>query len=392
MSDTTTARNGPWLGMVVAGESNPGGRKHMEDYIVLKSETETKGQAFFAVFDGHGGKEAAKYARNNLWQAIKDSEGFYSGDPVKVTQAIAAGFVKTHEDMWKVRDSWKKTKGGDPSTSGTTVACAIVQQDRMYIANVGDSTIVLGKANPKYGEAGEPEVIAEVITRDHKPEDKKEKRRIEALGGAVSLSNKGVMRVVWERKRPVQTKSRIGETCHVDKIPFLSVARSLGDLWSVTKHHGFLISPVPDVYIHYFDLTKDKFIILASDGLWNMLKPQETVETVYHLCKSGVTNKVEASKAIHVLINNALERWNKRNLTADNISALIGFFRAIHDEHLSDGEFECDSLQTSCNLGKPVDSAKQKLGKRAKQTDCLSLTSPKKPSIMDKPPDVLKMA
>ena len=87
----------------------------MEDYIVLKSETETKGQAFFAVFDGQGGKEAAKYARNNLWQAIKDSEGFYSGDLVKVAQAIAAGFVKTHEDMWKVRDSWKKTKGGDPS-------------------------------------------------------------------------------------------------------------------------------------------------------------------------------------------------------------------------------------------------------------------------------------
>ena len=42
----------------------------MEDYIVLKSETETKGQAFFAVFDGHGGKEAAKYARDNLWASI----------------------------------------------------------------------------------------------------------------------------------------------------------------------------------------------------------------------------------------------------------------------------------------------------------------------------------
>ena len=229
---------------------------------------------------------------------------------------------------------------------------------------------------------------------------------------------------MWERKRPVQTKSRNGETCHVDKIPFLSVARSLGDLWSVTKHHEYLVSPVPDVYVHYFDLTKDKFIILASDGLWNMLKPQETVETVYHLCKSGVTNKVEASNAAHVLINNALERWNKRNLTADNISALIGFFREykkettescsddakssdidegidlevstpspsedelngqtletstiVHDEHLSDGEFECDSLQASCNLGKPVESTKQKLGKRAKQTDCLSLTQSKK--------------
>ena len=335
-------------------------------------------------------------------------------------------------------DTWKKTKGGDPSTSGTTVACAIVQQDRMYIANVGDSTIVLGKTNPKYGEPGEPEVIAEVITRDHKPEDKKEKRRIEALGGAVSLSNKGVMRVVWERKRPVQTKTRTGESCHVDRIPFLSVARSLGDLWSVTKNNEYLVSPVPDVYVHYFDLTKDKFIILASDGLWNMLKPQETVETVHQLCRSGVTNKVEASKAAHVLINNALERWNKRNLTADNVSALIGFFREykketnpscgedakssdidegidlevstpspsedeshgrsletsamLHDEHLSDEE--CDSLQASCNLGKPnINSTKQKLGKRSKQTDCLALSSPKKPSMMDdKPPEILTMA
>lgn len=325
-------------------------------------------------------------------------------------------------------DTWKKTKGGDPSTSGTTVACAIVQQDRMYIANVGDSTIVLGKANPKYGEPGEPEVIAEVITRDHKPEDKKEKRRIEALGGSVSLSNKGVMRVVWERRRPVQTKTRTTESYQVDRIPFLSVARSLGDLWSVTKEKDYLVSPVPDVYIHYFDLTKDKFIILASDGLWNMLKPQETVETVYEQCKTGVTNKVEASKAAHVLINNALERWNKRNLTADNISALIGFFReykkegsptcedakssdidegidlevstpspsgdelnnqpleqstTIHDEHSSDEE--CDSLQASCNLGKPTEAKKQKLGKRTKQTDCLSLSCSKKPSVMDQP-------
>ena len=34
---------------------------------------------------------------------------------------------------------------------------------------------MLGKANPNYGEPGEPEIVAEVITRDHKPEDKKEK-------------------------------------------------------------------------------------------------------------------------------------------------------------------------------------------------------------------------
>lgn len=357
----------------------------------------------------------------------------------------------------------------------------------MYVANVGDSTVVLGKTNPYYGEPGEPEVIAEVVTRDHKPEDKKEKKRIEKLGGSVSMSNKGVMRVVWVRKRPVQTKTRTTESCQVDRIPFLSVARSLGDLWSVTQDKNYLVSPMPDVYVHYFDLTKDKFIILASDGLWNMLKPQETVETVHQLSKSGINNKVEASRAAHVLINNALERWNKKNLTADNISALICFFREqkkevnqtcvdpkasdidegidlevstpspsedelhgnplrkttiLHDEHLSDVECdslqascnigqpidstkeklanstpspsedklhgnslqkstvkdnehssdkECDSLQANCNLEQPIDSTKQKLGKRANQTDCLPLSSPKKPSI-DKLPDILTTA
>ena len=311
------------------------------------------------------------------------------------------------------------------------MACAIVQQDRMYIANVGDSTVVLGKANPKYGEPGEPEIVAEVITRDHKPEDKKEKRRIEALGGNVSMSNKGVMRVVWERKRPATT-SKTGEKYQVDKIPFLSVARSLGDLWSVTKNNEYLVSPIPDVYVHYFDLSKDKFVVLASDGLWNMLKPQEVVESVYGICKSGIADKVEASKAAHTLVNQALERWNKRNLTADNISALIGFFREYKKEdgfkeddsksstvdiHLSDVDEgiglevptpspsedeqlhgnthrnedmvvhttneDCDSLQASYSWRKPT-IVKQKLGKRPTiQTDCLS--SPKKPSIMTMP-------
>jgi len=139
----------------------------------------------------------------------------------------------------------------------------------MYIANVGDSTIMLGKANPNHGEPREPEIVAEVITRDHKPQDKKEKQRIEALGGNVSMCNKGDMRVVWERKRPAAT-SKTGEKYQVDEIPFLNVARSLGDLWSVTKNNEYLVSPIPDVYVHYFNLTEDK---LASDGLWNMLKP-----------------------------------------------------------------------------------------------------------------------
>ena len=84
---------------IVSGVLRQGGRKSCEDLILKKLEED---QIFLAVFDGHGGKEAAQYAFENLWENIKSSEGFDSDEPKKVIQAIKAGFVKTHEDMWKV--------------------------------------------------------------------------------------------------------------------------------------------------------------------------------------------------------------------------------------------------------------------------------------------------
>ena len=40
------------------------------------------------------------------------------------------------------------------------------------------------------------------------------------------------------------------------------------------------VSPVPDVYVYDLHKTKEQFIILASDGLWNMIQPQEAVSIV----------------------------------------------------------------------------------------------------------------
>ena len=89
------------------GKAEIGGRRYLEDYVRLTSgETIT----FFSVFDGHSGNEAAKYARKHLWEAIKSSDGFGSKDPTVMKQAIIAGFLKTHEDMWKVRGKTHRTR------------------------------------------------------------------------------------------------------------------------------------------------------------------------------------------------------------------------------------------------------------------------------------------
>lgn len=60
-----------------------------------------KSVAFFAVFDGHGGREAAEYAQNNLWDILKRQKGFWSKDHEEVCAAIRKGFIACHHAMWK---------------------------------------------------------------------------------------------------------------------------------------------------------------------------------------------------------------------------------------------------------------------------------------------------
>ena len=79
------------------GKSTKGGRKRLEEITVGKME---KNDYYFAVFDGHCGYGAALYAYNNLWDNIKNTEGFYSNDDEKIKEAILEGFVKTQEDMF----------------------------------------------------------------------------------------------------------------------------------------------------------------------------------------------------------------------------------------------------------------------------------------------------
>lgn len=109
-----------------------------------------------------------------------------------------------------------------PSTAGTTASIAFIRRGKIYIGHVGDSAIVLGCQNPQYPEQWE----AQCLTRDHKPESDEESKRIHQCGGKV-VSKSGVPRVVWNRPK-MGHKGPVRRSTHIDEIPFLAVARSLG--------------------------------------------------------------------------------------------------------------------------------------------------------------------
>lgn len=133
------------------------------------------------------------------------------------------------------------------------------------------------------------------------------------------MSRKGTPRVVWERQRK---EGKEGYDC----IPFLGVSRSLGDFWSFNpRTKQFIVSPKPDVYVHPLNPKKQKFVVIASDGLWNVMTPDEVVRFIWDYENASSDDQQQPRDVVRAVINKALDRWAGKRYPADNIAVLIAF-------------------------------------------------------------------
>ncbi|XP_050312532.1 protein phosphatase 1D [Anthonomus grandis grandis] len=310
----------------VTGNCRQGGRKYMEDsFSVAYQQTEDEKDleyAFFGIYDGHGGVEAASFAKEHLMETIIKHKNFWSDNDEEVLRAIRDGYIATHYAMWREQSKWPKTSSGLPSTAGTTASVAFIRRGKIYIGHVGDSGIILG-----YQEPGTSEWKAKPLTKDHKPETPEEMRRIESSGGKV-VSKSGVPRVVWNRPK-IGHQGPVRRSTPIDEIPFLAVARSLGDLWSYnSQNNQFVVSPDPDCSVMAIDTNVHRCLIFGTDGLFNMLSPSMAVHIVqqaerHNECEalSDDYNKVWLNPS-KLLVEKALERWHATKMRADNTSAV----------------------------------------------------------------------
>ncbi|KAG8058497.1 hypothetical protein GUJ93_ZPchr0002g23076 [Zizania palustris] len=186
----------------------------------------------------------------------------------------------------------------DGSFSGTTAVCAIKQGKDLIIANLGDSRAVLATMS----ETGYLKAVQ--LTVDHKPSMPQEEARIKSCDGRVfGLKDEpGVMRV-W---------------LPGENIPGLAMARSLGDFR--LKRHGVISTP--QVTAHRLT-GADLFVVLATDGVWDVLSNEEVVSIV-----CATPRKQHASKAV---AEAAVQRWKIKFPTSrvDDCSAVCLF---LHDQ------------------------------------------------------------
>ncbi|EJD75944.1 hypothetical protein, variant [Loa loa] len=297
--------------------ASQGGRRYMEDRVHIECVRLPSGAVdylYFAVYDGHGGSEASDYVRKHLLKNIQSQYGF-DGSDEQMLDAIKKGFVETHLAMWKVVDDWPLTSSGYTSTAGTTASCTFIRRGKIFTGHVGDSAVILG-------EMDNGEIRASSLTVDHKPDNSLEVQRINSAGGMV-MKKSGVTRVVWTR--PVRGHvGPVRRSTPTESIAFLAVARALGDLWSYNREtKQFIVSPEPDVAA--YDLNDNNLcLVLGSDGLTNVLKPQQIVDIVMHYEKSSRDKHGRLPNHSRWILRHALEGWGASR--ADNISVISVFF------------------------------------------------------------------
>lgn len=237
---------------------------------------------FYGVYDGHGGKFVSEFLSANLPQFFTSS---------KVSYPLNVNYVNNvYDEIQKVL----YTKHVDKSTEcGST--CLVVchykenESEHINVINTGDSRCVLCRNN-----------IGIALTKDHKPDWPDEENRIMHLGGIIRQDKYGTYR-----------------------INDLSVSRAFGD-----KSSEKFVTHRPDIY-KYTLTKKDKFIIIACDGLWDVLSSQDAVNIVlkncYDLDKRRINKRLNIAR---ILAKTAIDRD-----CGDNVTCIVVFFEYDSNEH-----------------------------------------------------------
>ena len=273
--------------------------------------------SFFGIFDGHGGETCSEFLRDNLHNFIVHNNEFF---PENIPEAIKLAFQKAEKTFIENYALDKKKELKDKS--GSCAVILLLVDNKIYIANVGDSRCLLSMENgKKYIE----------VTKDHKPNSPEEMKRIKSNGGKV-----------------YQTQTLIRKARNVNLIgkriigPFrvspggLSVSRTIGDVEAKLEKYGGnpnVVISSPDIFV--YDLNKDDidFLILGCDGIFDQLSSDEVINCAWMIYNNKDNNiLVSQCKDIHnqsglivdLIMKSALVRKS-----FDNVTCLFISFKEI---------------------------------------------------------------
>jgi serine/threonine protein phosphatase PrpC len=246
-------------------EKNLKYRKTMEDYGSTEPNlTSDYNIGLFGIYDGHGGTDVVKYIKERLPQIIK--ENLINRIPIET--ALTNSFTKVDEEL----------KFYDSDYTGSTATIVLLQNNKIYCANVGDTRCTLFT----------PSKI-ERLTYDHRADDISEKERIYTNGGMV-------------------VRGRV--------MGRLMLSRSFGDF----ELRKFGVVPNPYIYRKELEENEEEnqFLIIACDGIWDVLNEEGIQQCIINICN----DKNHLQKNVTSTICDELIRSALAEGAWDNLSVL----------------------------------------------------------------------
>lgn len=316
------------------------GRKGInQDAMIVWEDFMADDVTFCGVFDGHGpyGHMVARKVRDALPLKLLsfvqscDSKqngsnlSCCNGDPKsdvvesekngspedQVDSLWREAFLKSYKAMDKELRSHPNL---DCFCSGSTAVTIVKQGSNLFMGNIGDSRAILGSKDSSDA------MVAIQLTVDLKPDLPREAERIKRCKGRVfALQDEPEVQRVW---------------LPFDDAPGLAMARAFGDF--CLKEYGVISIPE---FSHRIISERDKFIVLASDGVWDVLSNEEVVEIV----SSAPTR----SSAARILVESAAREWKSKYPTSkmDDCAVVCLFLDGKMDSE-SDYEETCFSSAT----------------------------------------------
>ena len=303
------------------GLSGDDKKVNQDNFFIFKNFVQGFDNIFMGVCDGHGyyGHEVSGYIKENL---PMDLNHYIKTKKLNVltddlSQVIKSTFISENKALLR-------NKQIDSDLSGSTCISTIYTPKKLIIANLGDSRCILGKCIEKenFGEKdeilGESQTkklkwIAKNLSRDHKPTVPEEAQRILKVGGRIRPMKDDDGEFIGPMR--VYMKDR--------EMPGLAMTRSFGDYFGSTAG----VIPEPEVTEYVFK-PEDKFMVLASDGLFEFMESQEIIDIIkdYYI-KNDIVGCCE------YLYKESSRKWiQEEDDTIDDITMILVFFDDIYEE------------------------------------------------------------
>ncbi|KAG6624487.1 hypothetical protein I3843_16G032400 [Carya illinoinensis] len=274
--------------------SKQGSKGLNQDAAILYQGYGVGDGALCGVFDGHGknGQVVSEIVCNQLPSLLLSQKNALSKVNFYMWKEACISAFKLMDKVIELQEIL------DCSCSGTTAVVAIRQGQDLVIANLGDSRAVLGTLAKNGVEAVQ-------LTRDLKPGLPSEAERIRNCNGRVAaLNHEPHIQRVWLPH---------------DDTPGLAMSRPFGDF--ILKDHGIIA--IPEIKYHRLT-SNDQFIILATDGVWDVLSNDQVASIVWEAESEQV--------AARVVVEAAITAWKKKSPTAkvDDCSVVCLFLQKKH--------------------------------------------------------------